>query len=80
MTAEASRTAPTPWMRLVRLALVGTVVMTFGVFLDNEANGGHPVGLIQPGAGTGPRLGSAKQWGWRQPPGPVGGNNYNNYK
>ena len=39
-----------PWLRLVRLALVGTVIMTLGVLIDLEANGGNAVGLIQPGA------------------------------
>ncbi len=41
---------PTPWHRIVRFALVGTVLMTLGVFADLEAKGGHVVGLIQPGA------------------------------
>ena len=39
-----------PWQRIVRLAIVGTVLMTLGVLIDVEAKGGHIVGLIQPGA------------------------------
>ena len=42
--------ASTPWLRIVRFALAGTLLMSLGVFLDLEAKGGHVVGLIQPGA------------------------------
>jgi hypothetical protein len=38
----------TPWLRIVRLALIGTVVMVLGVFADVEADGGNTVGLVQP--------------------------------
>ncbi len=41
----------TPWHRIVRLALVGTVLMTLGVFVDLQDKGGNVVGLIQPAAG-----------------------------
>lgn len=42
--------ASVPWFRLVRLAMIGTVVMLVAVALHLESKGGNPVGLIQPGA------------------------------
>ena len=39
-----------PWRNIVRLAAVGTLLMTLGVLIDLEVKGGHVVGLIQPGA------------------------------
>ena len=50
MTTVARSTASIPWGRIVRLAIVGTVLMTFGVLADLHAKGGNIVGLIQPGA------------------------------
>ena len=38
-----------PWSRIVRLAIVGTMLMTLGVFLDLGADSGNTVGLVQPG-------------------------------
>ena len=46
-----------PWMRIVRLALMGTVCMVLGALVDLEVTGGNPVGLIQPGA-DGPSAGA----------------------
>ncbi|WP_436795778.1 hypothetical protein [Actinospongicola halichondriae] len=46
---HTDRPRSTPWMRIIRFALVGTVLMTLGVFVDLEDKGGHVVGLIQPG-------------------------------
>lgn len=40
----------TPWSKLLRLALVGTIIMALGVALDLQNNGGNIVGLVQPGA------------------------------
>ena len=39
-----------PWRKIVRLAVLGTLVMTTGVLIDLDAKGGHVVNLIQPGA------------------------------
>lgn len=42
--------ASTPWYRLVRLALAGTMIVSLAVAIDLDRQGGNTVGLIQPGA------------------------------
>ena len=47
---EAADIVPTPWNRIVRLALAGTVLMAAIVLWHVERLGGNPLSLIQPGA------------------------------
>jgi hypothetical protein len=46
---EVPEVAPTPWRRIVQLALLGTLAVTMVVLWDVSRTGAHPVNLLQAG-------------------------------